>query len=97
MRLKQCVGKNESWGHRPKQVGNHCVDNRNEDKSFKIKHLNRVLCFFSSCMEGTPQLKKWAERMFEDPAVKDTMNSVETHKAFYKTYSTGKPDYDYGL
>lgn len=49
------------------------------------------------CLDGTPELKKWVEHMFEDPTVKDTMHSLDTHKAFYKTYITGKPDYDYGL
>lgn len=54
------------------------------------------LCLFS-CLDGTPELKKWAERMSEDPAVKATTHSVDTYKAFYKSYIDGKPDYDYGL
>ncbi|XP_070771912.1 glutathione S-transferase omega-1-like [Enoplosus armatus] len=54
---------------------------------FELKH----------CLEGTPELKKWTERMLEDPAVKATMHSMDTYKAFYKTYVEGKPDYDYGL
>ncbi|XP_074502163.1 glutathione S-transferase omega-1-like [Sebastes fasciatus] len=49
------------------------------------------------CLDGTPELKKWTERMWEDPAVKATMHSVDTYKAFYKTYVEGKPNYDYGL
>ncbi|XP_069000683.1 glutathione S-transferase omega-1-like [Embiotoca jacksoni] len=48
-------------------------------------------------LDNTPELKKWAERMSEDPAVRATMHSVDTHKAFYKTYVDGKPNYDYGL
>ncbi|XP_029304971.1 glutathione S-transferase omega-1-like [Cottoperca gobio] len=54
---------------------------------FELKH----------CLDGTPELKKWTERMSEDMAVKATMHSVDTHKAFYKTYAEGKPNYDYGL
>ncbi|XP_037638859.1 glutathione S-transferase omega-1-like [Sebastes umbrosus] len=54
---------------------------------FELKH----------CLDGTPELKKWTERMWEDPAVKATMHSVDTYKAFYKTYVEGKPNYDYGL
>ncbi|XP_059215702.1 glutathione S-transferase omega-1-like [Centropristis striata] len=49
------------------------------------------------CLDSTPELKKWTERMLEDEAVKATMHSVETHRAFYKTYVEGNPDYDYGL
>ncbi|XP_069548882.1 glutathione S-transferase omega-1-like [Brachyistius frenatus] len=48
-------------------------------------------------LDNTPELKKWAERMSEDPAVRATMHSVDTYKAFYKTYIDGKPNYDYGL
>ncbi|KAM8739214.1 glutathione S-transferase omega-1-like [Acanthopagrus schlegelii] len=54
---------------------------------FELKH----------CLDSTPELKKWAERMSEDPAVKATTHSVDTYKAFYKSYIDGKPDYDYGL
>lgn len=54
---------------------------------FELKH----------CLDGTPELKKWTERMLEDLAVKATMHSVDTYKAFYKTYVEGKPNYDYGL
>ncbi|KAL7383694.1 hypothetical protein ABVT39_016125 [Epinephelus coioides] len=54
---------------------------------FELKH----------CLDGTPELKKWTERMLEDAAVKATMHSLDTYKAFYKTYIEGKPDYDYGL
>lgn len=49
------------------------------------------------CLGGTPELKKWTERMTEDAAVKACMHSVETYKAFYKSYQEGKPNYDYGL
>ncbi|XP_056147771.1 glutathione S-transferase omega-1-like [Lampris incognitus] len=54
---------------------------------FELKH----------CLDGTPELKKWTERMSEDPSVKATMHSEDTYKAFYKTYVDGKPNYDYGL
>nr|XP_046257153.1 glutathione S-transferase omega-1-like [Scatophagus argus] len=54
---------------------------------FQLKH----------CLDGTPELKKWVERMSEDPVVKATLHSVDTYKAFYKTYVEGKPNYDYGL
>lgn len=50
-----------------------------------------------NCLDSKPELQKWREGMFEDPAVKATMHSVETYKAFYKTSLEGKPDYDYGL
>ncbi|XP_056291311.1 glutathione S-transferase omega-1-like isoform X1 [Pseudoliparis swirei] len=49
------------------------------------------------CLDGTPDLTKWAELMLEDEAVKATMHSVDTHRAFQKTYAEGKPNYDYGL
>uniref|UniRef100_A0A667Y862 Glutathione S-transferase omega n=1 Tax=Myripristis murdjan TaxID=586833 RepID=A0A667Y862_9TELE len=49
------------------------------------------------CLDETPELKKWTERMLEDPTVKATMHSMDTYKAFYKTYIEGKPNYDYGL
>lgn len=51
----------------------------------------------SSCLDNTPELKKWVERMLEDPAVKNTLYSMDTYKAFYKSVAEGKPDYDYGL
>ncbi|MEQ2171699.1 hypothetical protein GOODEAATRI_013431, partial [Goodea atripinnis] len=50
-----------------------------------------------SCLDHTPELKKWTEHMLEDPAVKNTMYSMDTYKAFYKSVAEGKPDYDYGL
>ncbi|KAF6736969.1 Glutathione S-transferase omega-1 [Oryzias melastigma] len=50
-----------------------------------------------NCLDHTPELKKWMERMLEDPAVKATMFSIEAHGAFYKSFIDGKPDYDYGL
>lgn len=50
------------------------------------------------CLESTPELKKWTERMSEDPAVKACKYSPDTYKAFYKSVDVdGKPDYDYGL
>ncbi|XP_070818811.1 glutathione S-transferase omega-1-like [Chaetodon trifascialis] len=48
-------------------------------------------------LDDTPELKKWKELMSEDPAVKATMYSLDTYKAFYKSYVEGKPNYDYGL
>ncbi|KAK9541449.1 hypothetical protein VZT92_001491 [Zoarces viviparus] len=50
-----------------------------------------------SFLDGTPELTKWTELMLEDPSVKAIMHSVDTHKAFNKSYGEGKPDYDYGL
>ncbi|XP_016298391.1 glutathione S-transferase omega-1-like [Sinocyclocheilus anshuiensis] len=58
---------------------------------------NTVVFIISSCLEGTPQLKKWTEHMLEDPAVQATMFSTDTYKVFYKSYMEGTPDYDYGL
>lgn len=49
------------------------------------------------CLDGTPELKKWTERMMEDPTVKATMFSTETYMVFYKSYMEGSPNYDYGL
>uniref|UniRef100_A0A3P8Z4L1 Glutathione S-transferase omega n=2 Tax=Esox lucius TaxID=8010 RepID=A0A3P8Z4L1_ESOLU len=49
------------------------------------------------CLDSTPELKKWTERMSEDQSVKATMHPIETHKAFGKSYFEGKPDFDYGL
>ncbi|XP_067466405.1 glutathione S-transferase omega-1-like [Thunnus thynnus] len=54
---------------------------------FELKHI----------LDHTPELKKWSESMLVDPAVKATMHSMDTYKAFYKTYVDGKPNYDYGL
>uniref|UniRef100_A0A8C1JVD1 Glutathione transferase n=1 Tax=Cyprinus carpio TaxID=7962 RepID=A0A8C1JVD1_CYPCA len=51
----------------------------------------------SSCLDGTPQLKKWTEHMLEDPPVKATVFSTDNYKVFYKSYMEGTPDYDYGL
>uniref|UniRef100_A0A3B3VJ96 GST N-terminal domain-containing protein n=1 Tax=Poecilia latipinna TaxID=48699 RepID=A0A3B3VJ96_9TELE len=48
-------------------------------------------------LDNTPELKKWRAHMLEDPAVKATIHSVESHKAFFKGYAVEKPDYDYGL
>ncbi|XP_034537907.1 glutathione S-transferase omega-1-like [Notolabrus celidotus] len=50
-----------------------------------------------ACLDGTPELKKWTERMMEDPAVKASSHSADTYKAFYKSYGEGKPNYDLGL
>ncbi|XP_042080545.1 glutathione S-transferase omega-1-like isoform X2 [Haplochromis burtoni] len=49
------------------------------------------------CLDGTPEMKMWTERMLEDPAVKATIHSIDAHKAFFKPFVDGKPDYDYGL
>uniref|UniRef100_A0A3Q1ERP1 Glutathione S-transferase omega n=1 Tax=Acanthochromis polyacanthus TaxID=80966 RepID=A0A3Q1ERP1_9TELE len=49
------------------------------------------------CMAGTPELKKWTERMWEDPAVKACMFSTDVYRVFMESYAAGKPDYDYGL
>ncbi|XP_062319772.1 glutathione S-transferase omega-1-like [Osmerus eperlanus] len=49
------------------------------------------------CLDGTPELKKWTERMMEDPTVKAASYSPDIYKAFYKTYIDGQPNYDYGL
>lgn len=57
----------------------------------------RVWLFLFSCLDDTPELTKWTGRMLEDPAVKATMHTPDAHKAFYKTFVDGKPDYDYGL
>ncbi|XP_028278742.1 glutathione S-transferase omega-1-like [Parambassis ranga] len=54
---------------------------------FELKH----------CLDKTPELKKWTECMMKDPAVKATAHSVDTFKAFYKSYAEGNPNYDYGL
>uniref|UniRef100_A0A672J7I8 Glutathione S-transferase omega n=1 Tax=Salarias fasciatus TaxID=181472 RepID=A0A672J7I8_SALFA len=51
----------------------------------------------NQCLDSTPGLKKWTERMLEDPAVKVSGHSVDTYKAFYTTYLEGKPNFDYGL
>ncbi|XP_056465346.1 glutathione S-transferase omega-1-like [Gadus chalcogrammus] len=48
-------------------------------------------------LDGTPELKKWTERMLEDPAVKETLHAPDTHIGFYTSYIAGKADYDYGL
>ncbi|XP_029962779.1 glutathione S-transferase omega-1-like [Salarias fasciatus] len=49
------------------------------------------------CVDNAPELKKWTERMLEDPAVKATAHSLENHKIFYKSYAAGTPDYDFDL
>lgn len=49
------------------------------------------------CLDSTPELKKWTEGMLEDPAVKATIHSADTYKGYYKSYTDGKPDFDYGL
>ncbi|KAL0970121.1 hypothetical protein UPYG_G00237450 [Umbra pygmaea] len=48
------------------------------------------------CLDSSPDLKDWAERMSQDPAVRATMHPIESHKAFWNSYFDGKPDYDYG-
>lgn len=54
---------------------------------FELKH----------CLDSTPELKKWTERMLEDPAVKATIHSADTYKGYYRSYTDGKPNFDYGL
>ncbi|XP_076142179.1 glutathione S-transferase omega-1-like [Alosa pseudoharengus] len=49
------------------------------------------------CLDGNAEFKKWVQFMLRDPTVKATMFSTDTYKAFYKSYTDGKPDYDYGL
>uniref|UniRef100_A0A3Q1ERB0 Glutathione S-transferase omega n=2 Tax=Acanthochromis polyacanthus TaxID=80966 RepID=A0A3Q1ERB0_9TELE len=49
------------------------------------------------CMAGTPELKKWTERMWEDPAVKACMYGTDFYKVYIESYTAGKVDYDYGL
>uniref|UniRef100_A0A3B4FCM2 Glutathione S-transferase omega n=1 Tax=Pundamilia nyererei TaxID=303518 RepID=A0A3B4FCM2_9CICH len=48
-------------------------------------------------LDGTPELKKWTELMLQDSAVKALMFSPDAHKAFFKTFLDGNPDFDYGL
>lgn len=48
-------------------------------------------------LDGTPELKKWTELMLQDWAVKALMFSPDAHKAFFKTFLDGNPDFDYGL
>ncbi|CAI5654360.1 unnamed protein product [Oreochromis niloticus] len=48
-------------------------------------------------LDGNPELKKWTELMLQDSAVKATMFSPDAHKAFFKTFLDGNPDFDYGL
>lgn len=47
--------------------------------------------------EKFPNMNKWVSRMLEIPAVKETMFDAKAHMHYYMTYSSGKPDYDYGL
>lgn len=70
-----------------------------ENKHITIQSVinTEILPFVFSILDNTPELAKWTERMCEDPAVKATSYSLDTHKAYYKTYADGKPDYDYGL
>ncbi|CAN9499722.1 unnamed protein product [Ophioblennius macclurei] len=48
-------------------------------------------------VDSTPELKKWIEHMMADPAVKASGFSADTYKAFYQTYISGTPNFDYGL
>ncbi|XP_061644991.1 glutathione S-transferase omega-1-like isoform X2 [Phyllopteryx taeniolatus] len=48
-------------------------------------------------LESVPELKKWVACMSEDPVVKVSGHSMDTYKAYYKTYLEGKPNFDYGL
>ncbi|KAA0717955.1 Glutathione S-transferase omega-1 [Triplophysa tibetana] len=49
------------------------------------------------CLDHTPELKLWIERMYENPSVKATMFSNEDHKVFFDSYMEGKPKFDHGL
>uniref|UniRef100_A0A672J6L5 Glutathione S-transferase omega n=1 Tax=Salarias fasciatus TaxID=181472 RepID=A0A672J6L5_SALFA len=51
----------------------------------------------TQCLDNAPELKKWIERMLEDQTVKASGHSVDTYKAFYKSYNDGTPNFDYGL
>ncbi|XP_061693103.1 glutathione S-transferase omega-1-like [Syngnathoides biaculeatus] len=51
----------------------------------------------NDCLDGAPELKKWVERMSQDPVVKVSGHSTDTYKTYYKTYLEGKPNFDYGL
>ncbi|KAM8859668.1 glutathione S-transferase omega-1-like [Spinachia spinachia] len=58
----------------------------------------RLECFeLKRCLDSTPELKKWTARMLDDAAVKATMHSQDTFKAFYASRVEGKPNFDYGL
>ncbi|XP_006784058.1 glutathione S-transferase omega-1-like, partial [Neolamprologus brichardi] len=49
---------------------------------------------FKQFLDGTPELKKWTELMLQDSAVKALMFSPDAHKAFFKTFLDGNPDFD---
>ncbi|KAI7805428.1 glutathione S-transferase omega-1-like [Triplophysa rosa] len=49
------------------------------------------------CLDHTPELKLWIERMYENPSVKATMFSNDVHKVFFDSYMEGKPKFDHGL
>ena len=44
-----------------------------------------------------PKLHAWMSAMKETPGVKATIISPEEHHQFYKTYETGKVEYDFML
>ncbi|XP_071175946.1 glutathione S-transferase omega-1-like [Mytilus edulis] len=48
-------------------------------------------------MDKLPKLNAWVSRMQTVPAVKETMFDAQTHIDFYKSYGSGKTDYDIGL
>lgn len=48
-------------------------------------------------MDKFPKLNAWVLRMQTVPAVKETMFDTQTHIGFYKSYGSGKTDYDIGL
>lgn len=48
-------------------------------------------------MDKLPKLNAWVSRMQTVPAVKETMFDAQTHIGFYKSYGSGKTDYDIGL
>ncbi|XP_028810756.1 glutathione S-transferase omega-1-like [Denticeps clupeoides] len=49
------------------------------------------------CITHCPDLKKWIVNMLDDPTVKALLFSTEDHKFFFKSYVSGKPNYDFGL
>uniref|UniRef100_A0A3Q2NQK8 GST N-terminal domain-containing protein n=1 Tax=Fundulus heteroclitus TaxID=8078 RepID=A0A3Q2NQK8_FUNHE len=55
--------------------------------------------FFERIMMGDfiPHLWTLSGETVEDPAVKATIHSVETHTSYFKAYAVEKPDYEYRL
>lgn len=44
-----------------------------------------------------PKLAAWYDAMLQTPAVKATKASPESQMEFFKSYSSGAPNYDAGL